>query len=334
MKIKIFTSILLLILIVTTTSCTDENEVLDDPLNRAELFVTSNANGTISVYDFSDISTIETTTLTTSSSDNEGIHYNPIADELFVASRSNFNLNIYTGVENQIDGLTGAATGEITGSADFDSPRDIAVRGNIIVVSDSGDSTLYLYTRTASGIELRNEFDINFPIWGIEFVGNDLYAVVDQSGDLAIFTNFLNNTANGNLTESKRITIEGIVRTQGITYEATSDVLVLTDIGSSSSDSDGGLHIIAGAISKISAVASGGSLAIIGNQVKLAGSNTLLGNPVDVDYDPATETIYVAEKANGGGRILGFDAIASGNVSPIINYLYAGASSIDFYREN
>lgn len=315
------------------TACTEDNEVLE-PLNRAELFATSNANGDITVYDFSDNTTVETTTLTTSSSDHEGIQYNSTTDELFVNSRSDFSLNLYTGIENQVDGLIGAATGEITGPADFDSPRALAISGNSIVVSDNGDATFYVYSRTSNGIVLTHEFDINFPVWGVEFVGNDLYAVVDQSGDLAVFTDFLSNTTNGNLAASKIITIEGIGRTHGVAYDPSDDLLILTDIGDAASDADGGFHTIAGARVKINAVANGGTLSISGNQNRIAGSNTLLGNPVDVTYDPITQTVFIAEKANGGGRILGFDLEAAGNAAPTVNIPLRGVSSVDFYAEN
>jgi hypothetical protein len=333
MKKKIF-ALALLSVTLFMNSCSDDDEAVSGRFDRAELYATSNSNGDITVYDFSDDGAVQTTTLTTSSSDHEGIQYNPTTDELFVNSRSNFSLNLYTGIANQVDGLMGAATGGIEGSSDFDSPRALALRGNSIVVADNGDSTFYVYNRTASGVELVNEFDINFPVWGVEFVGNDLYAVVDQSGDVAIFSNFLSNTTDGSLAATKTITIDGINRTHGIAYDATDDVLILTDIGDASSATDGGFHIIGGAIAKINAVPDGGNLTVAGNQIRIAGSNTLLGNPVDVTYDEETETIFIAEKANGGGRILGFDAMASGNVAPVVNNLLPGASSVDFYGED
>lgn len=37
---------------------------------------------------------------------------------------------------------------------------------------------------------LKNTFDIDFAVWGIEFIGDDLFAVVDKTADLAVFTNF------------------------------------------------------------------------------------------------------------------------------------------------
>ncbi|MGB5981269.1 MAG: hypothetical protein WBG46_03920 [Nonlabens sp.] len=333
MKKKIF-ALALFGAVLGFTSCSDDDEIVDGRFDRAELFATSNSNGDITVYDFSDNDNVEVTTLTTSSTDNEGIQYSSANDELYVNSRSGSSLNRYGDIEDQIDGLAGAATDEVEGMADVDSPRALAISGNTIVVSDEGDDTLFVYERTDAGVSLRNEFDIDFELWGIEFVGNDLYIVVDTTNDIAIFENFLNNITDGDLEPTKRLTIEGIVRTHGIAYDSDDDVLLLTDIGDAGSDSDGGIHVITNALLKIDAVADGGTLPVAGNQVRISGPSTLLGNPVDITYDDESDTIFVAEKANGGGRILGFRDDASGDATPVVNNMLMGASSVDFYGED
>ncbi|AGC77365.1 secreted protein [Nonlabens dokdonensis DSW-6] len=321
-------------LIFTSCDSDDDNNNLPDN-SRAELYATSVSNGDITVYNFAN--NAEVTTLTTASTSNEGIQYDASSDELYVASRSSLRLNSYVNVESFLTGGLSAVVG-VNGSVDFNSPRALAVSGNSIVVADNGTNAFYVYTRTASGLSLRNQFDVNFAVWGVEFIGNDLYAVVDQTGDLAIFNNFLSNTTSGTLTASKRITIEGIVRTHGIAYDATDDVLIMTDIGAASgagSDTDGGFHIINNATSNIAAVADGGTLAIAGIQTRVAGAATLMGNPIDVTYDTSTNTVIIAEIANGGGRVLGFNNVGSGgNISPSINNTLAGASSVDFYLRN
>ncbi|GAK93094.1 hypothetical protein JCM19298_1813 [Nonlabens ulvanivorans] len=172
----------------------------------------------------------------------------------------------------------------------------------------------------------------HFQFGGVEFVGNDLYVVVDTTGDLAVFNNFLSNSTDGALAASKRITIEGIVRTHGIAYDASDDLLIMTDIGDAGSDSDGGYHLIQNTSSQISGVTNGGTLAVA-SQTRIAGSNTLLGNPVDVTYDTDANVVYIAEIANGGGRILGFPVTASGNATPSVNNMLTSASSVDFYNE-
>ena len=110
--------------------------------------------------------------------------------------------------------------------------------------------------------------------------------------------------------------------------------MILTDIGDASVDTDGAFHIISNFQSKFDAVADGGTLLVAGNQTRVAGSFTLLGNPVSADYDAVTNTVFIAERANGGGRILAFtNADAGGNIGPDINNTLSGASSVYFYRE-
>ena len=251
---------------------------------------------------------------------------------MYVASRSTLNLNAYTNVEAQLLGTTTAVTG-VSGAVAFTSPRALATSGNTVVVADNGNNQLFVYNRTGNGLTLANTFDIDFPLWGIEFVGNSLYVVVDTTGDLAVYDNFLSNSTDGNLAASKRITIEGIVRTHGISYDAQDDLLIMTDIGSAMSDSDGGYHLISNARAKIDGVANGGTLAVAGNQVRVAGAATLMGNPIDVTFDTVANVVYVAEIANGGGRILGFPLTASGNATPTVNNMLTSASSVDFYNE-
>ena len=335
MKTKIL-SIGIAFCAIAFTSCDSDDDNNNAPDNtRAELYATSVSNGDVTVYDFANNS--EVTTLTTASTSNEGIQYDASSDELYVASRSSLRLNSYVNVESFLTGGISAVVG-VNGSVDFNSPRALALNGNSIVVADNGTNTFYVYTRTANGLTLRNQFDVNFAVWGVEFVGDDLYAVVDQTGDLAIFNDFLSNTTSGTLVASKTITIEGIVRTHGIAYDATDDILIMTDIGAASgagSDTDGGFHVINNVRSNIANVADGGTLAIAGIQTRVAGAATLLGNPVDVTYDTATNTVIIAEIANGGGRILGYNNFESGgNLTPSINNTLAGASSVDFYLGN
>lgn len=336
MKTKIL-SICLIAGSLFFTSCDDDDNINEERADRAELYATSVGNGDITVYDFSGNNNVTTTTLTTASTSNEGIQYDGSTDELFVASRSSNNLNAFVNVESFLTGGVSAVAG-VSGSIDFASPRALAVNGNSVVVSDNSNNVFYVYTRTANGLQLRNQFDIDFAVWGVEFVGNDLYAVVDSSGDLAIYNNFLSNTSNGALAATKRITIEGIVRTHGIAYDAEDNLLIMTDIGAAAGtnfDTDGGFHIINNATASIGAVANGGTLAIAGIQTRVAGAATFMGNPVDVTYDTNTNTVLIAEIANGGGRVLGFSNVtAGGNIAPTVNNTLAGASSVDFYSED
>ena len=213
-------------------------------------------------------------------------------------------------------------------------PRAMAVSGNTVVIADNENDQFFVYTRSGSSLTLKNTFDIDFAVWGIEFVGSDLYAVVDKSSDLAVFTNFSSNSVDGSLAASKRVTVEGIVRTHGLTYDSEDNVMVMTDIGDAANvDDDGGFQIIGNFTSTFSSTADGGTIAS-SSQTRVSGAATKMGNPIDVAYDADSNTVYIAEIGNGGGRVLAFtDINAGGNMTPSMDTSLSGASSLYFYSE-
>lgn len=301
--------------------CEDGMTVLG---RRTDLFVTNNENGNISRYSVTGDSLVTYMTTTTAA---EGIYYDATADMVYQASRSDLQLEAFADINTLIDG--DAITSSFTGAADLESPRELAVNGSSFVVADNGSNKFFVYENTGSGFTLMSTVEVPFPVWGITFKGDDLYAVVDTTGDLAVYYDFLSNANSAILRPSKRVTIEGIVRTHGITYDGTDDVMVLTDIGDATdANTDGGFHVISEFSSKFDAL-SDGELLPIGMQVRVAGSSTLLGNPIDVAYDSETDAVYVSEIGNG--KVLGFTSIGSGgDVSPSFNKDLAMASSIYF----
>lgn len=339
--IKILTIILCSSLFIY--SCSDDDDsVTDDEVSedsRAELYASSNTNGNPTMYDLSDSDNIETKTFLTLSTDAEGIYYDEDEDQLTQASRSMLKLNTYGDISVTEDGINLDLV--LESSADLESPRDIAVNGDIFVVSDNADvdgdpntddGRFFVYTKTASGFTLRNTVEVSFAVWGIEFVGNDLFAVVDKTSDIAQFSDFSSVTTNTTVAPTKQITVEGIVRTHGIGFD--DGTMILTDIGDASVDSDGGFHIISNFQSKFNGVADGETLVVADNQTRVSGGSTFLGNPVSADYDADSDTVFIAERANGGGRVLAFvDASEGGNISPDINNELSGASSVYYYSE-
>tara|TARA_R110002051_G_scaffold265288_1_gene325203 strand:- start:212 stop:2311 length:2100 start_codon:yes stop_codon:yes gene_type:complete len=298
------------------------------PGRRAELYVTNTNSADPSIFKYS-ISGDSLVTFTTTSTDAEGIYYDANSDLLVQASA------MPTGVLQAFSGTstldTSTLTSSFTSSADLTAPREIAVIGNNYVVSDNTNNTFYVYTLNGSSFSLSATVDIQFPVWGIAFRGNDLYAVVDGPGsnELAVFEDFITNATTGTLNPSKRVTIEGIVRTHGLTYDGTDDVLIMTDIGSAAdANNDGGFHVIADFSTKFDAL-SDGEVLPLSMQIRVAGSNTTMGNPIDVAYDSETDAIYISEVGNG--KVLGFTDIGSGgNISPSFSKDLAGASSIYF----
>nr|MBA3985887.1 hypothetical protein [Flavobacteriales bacterium] len=311
-------SAIALLAVFSFYSCSSDDDSSDDTspdVKRAELYASNNSNGNITKYDVKDRNNVTSKTFLTLSLDSEGIFYDGSSDEVTQASRSLLQLNSYADVSVTENGAL--INANLSSAANLVSPRDIAVNGNIYVVADNADvdgdpdtadGRFFIYTKSSNGFTLRNTVTVNFKVWGIEFIGNDLFAVVDATSDLAVFTNFAaSNTTNATVEASKRITIEGIVRTHGIAFDG--GTMILTDIGAAmgaGSDTDGAFHVITDFQNKFNAVANGGIMAVSGNQVRVAGANTFLGNPVAAEFDAETNTVFIAERANAGGRVLAF----------------------------
>jgi len=333
-SIQLFSLFALTAIVFTSCSNDDDNNAnQNDNTTSTRLYTSNNANGNITVYDVTDASNITATTLVTTSIAADGVYYDGSSDTVIQASRSGLALEGFTDVTSLSNGAV--VTAAISGSSDLVSPREVAVNGNFYVVADSadvdGDATtpdgrLFIYEKDGTTFNLRNTITTNFKLWGIVFNGQDLYAIVDATGDLAVFSGFLSNTSDATVAASKRITIEGITRTHGIAFDVNSNTAVLTDIGSAADATDGGFHVISDFTSKLNTTPNNGTLSVV-NQVRVSGSNTVLGNPVDVAYDAATETVFIAEAANG--RILAFNNIGSGgNLTPVVNNSLMSASAV------
>ena len=301
------------------------------------IFTSNNTDGNVRYYSVNssgDITGGEEVMTTSTAAD--GIYYDSSADEIIQASRSDMGVDVIVDASTSIS--EGTAMAETFGAGDMASPREAAVNGNFIVVADNADvdgddqtldGRLFIYSRSASGVSLRNTITTDFKLWGIIFIGDDLYAVVDADDELAVFNDFLSNTTDATLSANKRVVIEGIVRTHGLTYDSGSNTMIMTDIGSAANtDDDGGFHIIENFSSQFDAAADGGMIAV-GNQIRVAGSNTMLGNPVDVAYDGENDIVYIAEIGNGGGRLLSFnDAKTGGNLTPTSNVAISKVSCV------
>ena len=323
---------------VLVFSCSEDNDdnTGETPSSTTNLYASNNSDGNITIYDVTSTTNITSKTLITTSTMADGVYFDSEDDAVIQASRSGLSLEGYSNISNLLTNVT--VNVDISGSNDMTSPREMAVNGNIYVVADNadvdGDTTtpdgkLYVYTKSGSSFTLRNTITTDFKLWGITFKDNDLYAVVDATNELAVFTNFIANTSDASLSASKRIAIEGIVRTHGLTYDSTSDVMVMTDIAAATNgQDDGAFHIIEDFTSKFNSTADGATLSA-SEQTRVSGEATLLGNPVDVAYDAATQTVFIAEAGNDGGRILAFNNIGSGgNITPAVNNSLAAASSV------
>ncbi len=322
-------------------SCSNEDNGIGsgDPIPipvLATVYATSNTNKAIAVYDFTS-NGIALGSILTGSDDNEGVYYDDDADELAVVSRTQSTINTYSNVENTESGNT--LNLFLSSDSVLESPRDIAVKDDIYIVSDNADvdgdpnteeGRFFVFKRDANGYTLRNIVTVNYAVWGIQLIGNDLYTVVDKTADVAVLKNFISTyTTDVTAAPDKQITIEGITRTHGITEDG--GFVVITDIGDATNESDGGFNFINGFVTKFDATPNGETLTFSGNQVRVSGALTELGNPVSVEYDSPSQTVFIAERENDGGKVLFFNEIgAGGNLVPTLSSEFPGASSL-FY---
>lgn len=324
------------------TSCLGDDDAAGggsgpiDPTVRGSLYATSNTTNEIAALDYM-TQGIFSKSHSVSSENNEGVFYDKEQDELIVASKTQRVLNVYSNVKNTANG--NPLNLRISSDAVLDNPRDIAVKGDVYIVSDNTDldndpdtheGRFFVFTRNQDGISLRNTVTVDYAVWGIQLIGDDLYTTVDKTGDLAVLKDFVSTyTTDVTVSPDKRITIEGINRIHGIAENE--GFVVLTDIGDATNASDGGFHIINRFMSRFDEIPDGGQLDFAGNQIRVSGHLTKLGNPVGVDYDNKRKTVYIAERLRDGGQILFFTNVEMGGELPptmIVNF--DGASSVNF----
>jgi hypothetical protein len=327
-----------LILCFSSCDSNDSGNNTPAPAPEATLVTSSNTSGKITVTNLLATAPM-VKSFTIASLDAEGISYNSETDAVTVASRTANKLETYTGIKNALTAGTDnlmLSLSSVTG--DFTNARETAVSGDIVVVaqdqlaSNGMLNKLFVYKKTATGFTLSKTFTTDFKLWGIHLNGSDLFAVADLTGDLVFFKDFMNN-ASGTITATKRVTIAGLTRSHGITYSSSDDVMILTDVASATSGTDGGLIIIKNFSNVFNKTETSGTIALM-NQTRIYGPNSTLGNPVDVAYDNVTKKIYVAERLNAGGQVLTYSfPMASGDMAPIDVRGEAGVTSVFLLRK-
>jgi len=293
---------------------------VEDQAVEAQLFVSSNNQTKVGTYGvLADGSVIQGSFDPIAAMDSDGIHYDKDNDVLYQVNRTDNVVNLYTNVS------TNPTLAVISSANDFANARGITVSGNKLVVADDVDDAnkFVVYDITPTTIMLDKVLDADINLWGIHADGDRMIAIVDNSNGVAIYDDFFNQPA-GAITPTATVMIADMVRTHGLDYDAADDMLILTDVGSGMDDNDGALVVV-----RDFAVAGADGMVDASEQARVSGGADFLGNPVDVALDKANKRIYVAERANGGGRLLGFNLPKlSGGIAPFYNSLYAGASSV------
>jgi hypothetical protein len=285
---------------------------------KKTLFTSSNTVKSISIIDETSDRSLVETSFVNRGADADGIHYDDKNDILVQLNRSTNRLDVYGKV------LSNARKGTppsflFSSKSDFTNGREITAAGDRIVVTQDAapvngeKNRILVYKLSKDSITLSKAYNVTINLWGVHADLNTLYAVIDNSNEVAVFDNFFANTA-ADIVPTKRIKVDGLVRTHGLTYDFTNDIMVLTDIGDAASATDGAIMFI-----REFTKAAADNTITAAEQIVIKGSNSTLGNPVDVAYDHADRSIYIAERA--GGKLLAFR-------TPTSNGDYAPSSSI------
>lgn len=308
---------------------TDLEQLVFDLETVGRFYSSSNTESTVSVYDVKEDGSVEQGGFATMAMDADGIHYEWTTDLLYELDRSANTVNVYADANASIDAGQAPAL-VFTSTSDFTNGRELAVIDDrLIVAQDANDANgmtnkLVVYRIVGNTLEFDKEYITSFNLWGIHVEEEALYAIMDNTEKVAILEDFFNKAA-GNISPDREISVDGLIRTHGITYDKRNDVMLLTDVGEATSADDGALVII-----KDFANAAADNLISANEQQRIAGPATNMGNPVDVALDEDSRIIYVAERANEGGRMLGFTMDDEGDVVPVYDVLQPGAASVMF----
>ncbi len=327
--------LLLIFLIVSCEPTNDDTTIID----LGKVFVSSNTQSRIGIFNFSDLDNKVLIQYETTTDDAEGIYYDNTRDIVYQADRENNRINAYNRLSTN-EASSGILPSAIS-TSDFSNSRGLTSDKNIAIVAQDASeengqqNALLMYDISANEIILRNQFTVDFALWDIQLVGNTLYAVQDGTDSLAVFNNFLANS-DGQVAPDFKIRIEGIVRTHGLYYSLTEDLMVMTDIGDPTSGiRDGQIVLIEDFNLKLSAALQEPEKTISSTDMLfINGANTTLQNPVDVVYHSTANRIIVAERATNGGMLLAFeypeqvDSSNMFNLTPSYSVSYNGISNL------
>ena len=323
-KMKFASALALLLASATMMTSCDKDDTTTGTTSTSRLFVsnadTDPAVANLAVYSPADSSAFGAAmNINTGASDGNGVVYDAAGNIGFQVGRTNRQVKVFAvspaGVVTVAQTFTDAGMTSGRGAA-YDAAN------KTLYVANNSDSTIRVYSsaNTLSGAVTANKvFKLNGQPWGIRFAANKLMVLIDMDRkEIQLFDN-VNSVTAGTVTPTSKITIPSAVRLHGLTYDAASDVLLVTEIGLAAAptiptvpafNQDGGIYIIEGALAKFAANA-----AVTPNRT-ISGLNTSLGNPVDIAFDARAgkKLIYIAEKANK--KILTFRLTDNGNVAP------------------
>lgn len=231
---------------------------------------------------------------------------------------------------------TTSFNGQLDRSIDLSNVANVAAKGSALAQArgiltianfstDAGTASLIVHG--VAGEDGANE--INIPTtsrpWDAAYdEANDRLYVAFTDGSIGVYDGWLANALGGapSGTPTRTINISGLDNAHGIVLSG--DTLIVSDVGPATMggdpgfDTDGEIYLLNGASTASGAVTA---------DAVIAGSNTILGNPVDIDL--RNGDLRVAEKAND--EILVFTDILvtpGGNLAPTVRIAYGTPESV------
>ncbi len=228
-------------------------------------------------------------------------------------------------MDGPVSSLIGRIYGPKTGLV---TPKGLVLNaaGDRLFVADTAALDIKVYAATTLA-DVAPIFELNDlgggAVWDIAYDdASDMLFAAGVDGTVRVFENVLAGMGGAPVrifTPTNDQDAKVSVNLHGIHYDAASDTLILSDVGSAMNAADGQIFVIADAST------ADGNVVV---QAQLGGEATKLGNPVDVVFNGIN--LYVAEKSNS--LVLRFDGVLAlagfNNSAASVEIAVPGAESV------
>lgn len=269
--------------------------------NDAIVTLTNDLSETVDTFDgFEGISSVESIAFTA-----DGTAYVTVD-----VAEGQGGLLVVEGMSDAESMMVGMGTRMVGGTeaAGIVSPKglDIIEELDLVLIANFGATNIKGFSLSAEGDVAPTVFiddlgGVDGSIWDVYYAEEiDTLFATGTTGALLAYGNFSEDMgANGPTAiiypsngDGEAVTIN----LHGVAYDAASDTVIVTDVGSADDATDGHIYAVPGA-----SMANGN----VTVSLHILGPESMLGNPVDVVWDG--NGLYVAEKANDA--ILYFEGI-------------------------
>jgi len=186
-----------------------------------------------------------------------------------------------------------------TANAGLVAPKGIEIieAMDLVLVANFGANNIKGFSLSAEGdvsptLFINDLGTAGGSIWDIHYAEEiDTLFAAGTTGALLAYANFSTDTGMSGpsavILPSNAAGEAVTINLHGVDYDAASDTVIVTDVGSADDNADGHIYAIPGA-----SMANGN----ISVSLHITGPESQLGNPVDLVFDGTG--VYVAEKAN------------------------------------